>query len=215
MPSRSFLHAVLLGGYILASASVPSTPSSSEAAQEPFAMVFEAIYEKAEGPGGGAFNPLVVVGEEAKLPASPTAFGLPLKVISRGEARQAQLAWFLSVSKVEESENEIVVTYEKPYSAYFGKVRLAREGGAWKVASHDKYHSSSGGRFFYGKLYEGVTCRDGSEMSKRWNGYVDAVAAMQEKRPRKELEQLPEKCPGSVFPDVAAYEQAKKMGMIK
>jgi hypothetical protein len=44
------------------------------------------------------------------------------------------------------------------------------------VVDHKKSHSSSGSRFFYGELFDGVERRDGSEMAGRWT-YQQAMLA--------------------------------------
>ena len=176
-------------------------------------LAFETIYGKAEGPGGGPFNPNVVVSDKVPALNRPTAFNIPLAIKSRDEARNEQLAWFVYVSGISVSETGLELKYDKPYNGYYGTVKLANSGGAWTLLEHQTAHSSSGARMLYGKLYEGVACRDGVEMALRWNGYIDAVEASKAKRPRKEHHELPTTCPGKVFPDVNAYILAKQLGI--
>ncbi len=197
----------------LCNASESSAPKNS--LDTALIIAFETIYGKAEGAGGGPFNPLVVVSDEVQAFKSASAFNIPLVIKSRDEAKNEQLAWFLYVSKISFSESELELKYDKPYNGKFGTVKLAKTGDAWALLDHQVMHSSSGARMFYGKLYEDVKCKDGAEMALRWNGYIDAIEAFTAKRPRKELKDLPTKCPGKVFPDVAAYLQAKQLGIAK
>ncbi len=178
-------------------------------------IAFETIYEKAEGAGGGPFNPIVVVSDEVQSIRSASAFKIPLVIKNRDEAKSEQLAWFLYISSISFSEAALEMHYDKPYNGKFGSVKLTKTGGTWVLLDDQVMHSSSGARMFYGKLYEGVKCKDGAEMALRWNGYIDAVEAYTAKRPRKELKDLPTKCPGKTFPDVAAYLQAKQLGIAK
>ncbi len=178
-------------------------------------LAFETIYEKAEGPGGGPFNPVLVIADNVQPLDGVSAFKIPLVIKSRNTAKNEQLAWFLYVSKISFTETELELKYDKPYNGKFGTVKLAKTGETWALVDHQAMHSSSGARMFYGELYEGVTCKDGAEMALRWNGYIDAIEAFTAKRPRKELKDLPSKCAGDVFPDVAAYLQAKQLGIVK
>jgi hypothetical protein len=175
----------------------------------------EVIYEKAEGPGGVAFAPVIVVADTVPALANARAFDVPAVVKTRAQAREEQLAWFLYLSSVEETADTIKVSYMKPYNGNMGSVLLNRTDGKWVVAENKKMHSSSGARYFYGELYSDTKCRNGSDMAKRWNFYVDALDAMAAKRARTALADMPSNCRGEVFPDVVAYQQAKKIGLIK
>jgi hypothetical protein len=107
--------------------------------------------------------------------------------------------------------DQVAVSYSTPYNGSYGKVVLARANGTWTIQQHDKMHSSSGARGFYGELYDGVDCRDGTEMARRWNSYIDAMAAIREGRKRADVEALPTTCPGREFPDVASRRQMMKL----
>ena len=101
------------------------------------------------------------------------------------------------------------------YNGKYGTATFSKTDGQWTVQDHQRMHSSSGARNFYGELYEGTDCRDGSEMAKRWNTYKDAMEAAMARRARSPESALPSTCPGKEFPDVAAYKQFKAMGLNK
>ena len=134
---------------------------------------------------------------------------------TREAAKAEQLAWFVYVSKITLGPDQASVAYQTPYNGKYGTATFSKTDGQWTVQDHQRMHSSSGARNFYGELYEGTDCRDGSEMAKRWNTYKDAVEAAMARRPRSAESALPSTCPGKEFPDVAAYKQFKAMGLNK
>ena len=135
------------------------------------------------------------------------------KVIHRPAARTGLEG--LEPCKVTLGPEQASVTYQTPYNGKYGTFTLSKTDGNWSIQDHQQMHSSSGARYFYGELYEGVACRDGSEMAKRWNMYKDAVEAAMARRARTPEDALPSTCPGKEFPDVASYKQFKAMRLNK
>lgn len=178
-------------------------------------LALEAIHQEPKGLDGSPFQPVIVLADKVAGVTAVKVFDTPAAVKSRGQARDGQLAWFVYLSGIDAAPAQLTVTYSTPYNGRFGTVIVRSTEGAWAVSDHQKAHSSSGARFFYGELYEGVTCRSGSEMARRWNMYADAVAAMNAKRPSTPLSELSTTCAGDTFPDVIAYQQAKALGVIK
>jgi len=174
-------------------------------------IALQAIYEKPQGPGATLFKPIIVTADNLPNLGSVTVFDTPVSVKSRADAREEQLAWFLYISKIESTPDGLTLAYGKPYNGKSGTVILKNAGGVWEVADHKQMHSSSGARYFYGELYDGVKCRNGSEMARRWTMYVDVIDAMTAKRARTPEADLPTKCPGDTFPDVLSYQQMKKL----
>jgi hypothetical protein len=177
-------------------------------------LTLEQVFDKPVEGGPSTVRPIVSA-PELTLPANITAFGVPLTLKSRDAAKSEQLAWFVYVSKVASGPDQASVAYQTPYNGKYGTVTLVKTDGQWAIQDHQRMHSSSGARFFYGELYEGTDCRDGSEMAQRWNTYKDALEAAMARRARTAEDALPSTCPGKEFPDVAAYKQFKAMGLNK
>ncbi len=190
-------------------ATSPPVDAAIVAAALPVAL--EAVYEKPQGFGTAPFTPVVVWAEGLTVPATLRVFDTPVTLRSRAQARDEQRAWFVYLGSVTQTPEGLQLRYSKPYNGQGGTVTLKLEDGAWKAVSNSKMHSSSGARAFYGELYDGVKCRDGSEMALRWNGLIDAIDAMRTRRERKSDADLPKSCPGDSFPEVAAYRQMKML----
>lgn len=170
---------------------------------EALALSLQAVYEKPQGLNGAPFQPTIVTAPGLPGIAPVTVFGTEAIVRTRAEAREAQLAWFVYLSKLEATPEGALIEYDKPYGAQFGTLRLKQEGGVWLLAEHEKMRSSSGARLFYGELYNDIPCRDGTEMARRWV------------MPRGAPPAAPAVCPAEEFPEVAAYRQAKRLGLIR
>ena len=134
----------------------PQAAAQASIAQAPAAaaltVAFESIYEKAEGPDGSAFNPVVVVPDDFNAFKQASAFGIPLVIKNRSTTRVEQLAWFLYVSELTSSTNAITMHYDKPYHAQSGTTTLKNETGQWLEADHHTMHSTSVARFVAGML---------------------------------------------------------------
>ena len=177
-------------------------------------LTLEQVFDKPVEGGPSTVRPIVAA-PDVTLPANLTAFGAPLTLKSREVAKSEQLAWFVYVSKITLGPDQASVAYQTPYNGKFGTATLTKTDGQWAVQDHQRMHSSSGARFFYGELYEGTDCRDGSEMAKRWNTYKDAMEAAMARRARTAEDALPSTCPGKEFPDAVAYRQYKAMMLNK
>lgn len=177
-------------------------------------LTLEQVFDKPVEGGPSTVRPIVSA-PDVILPANLTAFGVPLTLKTRDAAKSGQLAWFVYVSKVALGPDQASVAYQTPYNGKYGTVMLAKTDGQWAIQDHQRVHSSSGARNFYGELYEGTDCRDGSEMAQRWNTYKDAMEAALTRRARTPENALPSTCPGKEFPDVIAYRQYKAMGLDK
>lgn len=177
-------------------------------------LTLEQVFDKPVDGGPSTGRPIVAA-PDVTLPANLTAFGQPLSLKTREAAKAEQLAWFVYVSKITLGPDQASVVYQTPYNGKYGTATFSKTDGQWTVQDHQRMHSSSGARNFYGELYEGTDCRDGSEMAKRWNTYKDAMEAAMARRARSPESALPSTCPGKEFPDVAAYKQFKAMGLNK
>ena len=188
--------------------------ADSDGLSKAISVSLENIFNKPVEGGPSTIRPIVSA-PDVTLPLDITAFGLPISIKTRDDAKTEQLAWFVYISKVAFGPEQASVAYQTPYNGKYGTFTLSRTDGNWTIQDHQQMHSSSGARFFYGELYEGVDCRDGSEMAARWNMYKDAMEAAMTRRARTAENALPSTCPGKEFPDVAAYKQSKAMGLIK
>lgn len=177
-------------------------------------LTLEQVFDKPVDGGPSTVRPIVAA-PDVTLPANLTAFGLPLSLKTRDAAKAEQLAWFVYISKVTLGSDQASVAYQTPYNGKFGTATFSKTDGQWTVQDHQRMHSSSGARFFYGELYEGTDCRDDSEMAKRWNTYKDAMEAAMARRPRSAESALPSTCPGKEFPDVLSYKQYKSIMLNK
>jgi len=140
-----------------------------------------------------------------------TVFDRPVRLLTPAEAKEQQLAYFVQVTLSSPAPGQVVVQYSHPAPAYFGALTLTQEGGGWTVSQNKSYHSSSGARGFYGKMYEGVKCKDGSEMALRWNSYIEYFKAVRSGQASSKPADPSPTCPGPEFPEVAAYQQMQKL----
>lgn len=177
---------------------------------EALSIALQAMYDKPVGVNGRPFTPTIVIAEGVPLPQPLTVFGVEAALRTRAQAREAQLAWFVYLARIAQTPEGWLIDYQQPHGARFGTLRVRREGEDWVLGEQEKMRSSFGARLFYGELYEGVTCRPGSEMAQRWAMQRDAMGMAGAGAASSE----PVRCPGDEFPEVAAYRQARRLGLI-
>jgi hypothetical protein len=207
---RLLRHAAVL---LCAASSVARIHAEPVTSGSEWLLLVSPAVEAIDGPPKEEFKakykPVVLAGRNLEVGSAGTAYGAPIRVVSRDQLRDEQLAYFIWFTRVEIDGDKAKVLYEQPSSGHFGNVMLARQEGSWKVTEKREAHSSSGARDSYGSLYDGVTCRDGTEMSGRWNYYRTMMQAMAERKPFDYKASVPEVCPGSEFPEVTQYRKAK------
>lgn len=180
---------------------------------EALSLALQAVYEKPGGMNAASFQPTIVMADGLPRLGRVTVFGSDAVVRTRAEAREAQLAWFVYLERSETTPDGWLIEYQQPSGARFGSVRVKREGEGWVLGELEKMRSSSGARLFYGELYQDEKCRPGSEMARRWAMQRDATGAAG--AGAASSEGVPASCPGEEFPEVAAYRQAKRLGLIR
>lgn len=206
--------AILISLLHMPAYAAPDATTDADGLSKAISVSLENIFNKPVAGEPSTVRPIVSA-PGITLPADITAFGQPITIKTRDDVRSEQLAWFVYVSKVTLGPEQASVAYQTPYNGKYGTFTLSKTDGNWAIQDHQQMHSSSGARYFYGELYEGVDCRDGSEMAKRWNMYKDAVEAAMARRARMPEDALPSTCPGREFPDVASYKQFKAMRLNK
>lgn len=201
-------------GLLLASAAqaAPLTPAEQSRLA---GLMIEAVDGKAPA-DRAAYRPVLVIDDGLPMIGGVTAFGAPVTVLSRTQARDQQRAYFIKLSKLsnlEKTADGVVLIYGRLATAQSGRITFVRDGDGWKIAGHDSDHSSSGARYGYGELYDGVACRDGTEMAQRWNTAVQMQKAIEAGKSFKDAlsVEAPAKCPGKEFPEVAVYRDMKAM----
>jgi hypothetical protein len=120
----------------------------------------------------GNLQPLLVLGPEMKFGkkiSSQSFIHLTLQ-----ELVDRQEAVFILINKAhpDADRTSLYVYYDIPSNASFGILKVHPKKGLLIAETYDSYRSSSGAREIYGRLYEGVTCRDNTEMAYRWSYYV-------------------------------------------
>lgn len=192
-----------------AAASAPESPPSTE-----WLPLVVPVVEHLDGVPKEEFKakyrPVVLAGRGLAVGEVGAAHGTPIRMLTTTQAREEQLAHFLWITKAEVNGDTAKVSFQRPSSAHSGTVTLAREAGAWKVTDVRQIHSSSLGRLMYGSLYNGTTCRDGTEMAERWNFYVSMIKALQARQPFDPKAPVDKVCPGTEFPEVIAWRAATK-----
>lgn len=93
--------------------------------------------------------------------------------VTQQELVAKQEAVFILVTKAapDLESNALYVDYDMPSNASYGVLKVYPKDGVLVAETEDSFRSSSGARATYGKLYEGVACRDNTEMAYRWNYY--------------------------------------------
>jgi hypothetical protein len=161
-----------------------------------------------------AINPhrpvVVVLDDKGPQLIAVSAFGEPVTVMSRAQARDEQRAWFVSLGPVTEVPGGLRIVLSQPATGSGNTLVLNRSGQGWSITSNESWHSSSGARYFFGEMYEGVACRDDTEMAQRWRFTEEAVEPLAAHKPMLSRPSSG-KCLGAEFPDVEAYRTMKRM----
>lgn len=143
-----------------------STQELIEALTQRFAKVLRAGPTR-DAPGGDA---AVVLLEGKALNLSTKLQSVPgMRVLSKEQLVAEQRANFIIVSQLGMQGPDILIDYETPNNASFGTLRVKEQDGKLVFKAEDSYRSSSGARATYARLYGGLPCRDGSEMSYRFD----------------------------------------------
>lgn len=156
------------------------------------------------------YRPVLVTDAALPSPHGIASFGKAVTVLTREQVRQQQLAWFVELKVSAQDADAVTLTYVDPATAHFGKLFYAKVDGKWALSKREDGHSSSGARNYYGALYEGVACKDGTEMAERWSWQAEMVKTLQAGKPLDPKAKPAPTCPGDEFPEVAAYRAAKK-----
>ena len=116
-------------------------------------------------------KPLVVLGPKLKFGKKMTSQSFTH--LTQQELVAQQQAVFILINKAypDPEHTALFVEYDIPSNASFGILKVHPKAGVLIAETTDSFRSSSGARATYGKLYEGVACRDDSEMAYRWNYY--------------------------------------------
>lgn len=170
-------------------------------------LAIEEIDGKPRPELAAKYKPTILVDKSLQGITDISAFGVPVTVKKRDDIRLEQLAWFTAISLKEQGVNKAVLTYVRPSSGHFGNLLILKSENAWRIEKHEKSHSSSGARNFYGKLYDGVPCRDGTEMSERWNIYSEMMKDIMAGKKPDTSKPVGKTCPGPDFPEVAQYRK--------
>lgn len=116
-------------------------------------------------------KPLLVLGSALKFGAKIKSSSFTHLTQQELVAQQQAVFILITNASPDAERNALYVHYDIPSNASFGVLRVYPENGVLAVEVKDSFRSSSGARATYGKLYEGVACRDGTEMAYRWNYY--------------------------------------------
>jgi hypothetical protein len=116
-------------------------------------------------------KPLLVLGPALKFGKKITS--QTFTHLTRQELVAQQQAVFLLVIKAapDPERSALYVEYDIPSNASYGVLKVYPKDGGLVTEVTDSFRSSSGARATYGELYEGVACRDDTEMAYRWNYY--------------------------------------------
>lgn len=131
----------------------------------------KALGHRFSAPGTADAKPLLVLGPELKF--GTKMMSKSFIHLTQQELVAQQQAVFIRINKAypDPEHNAVFVHYDIPSNASFGTLKIYPKEGVLVTETIDSYRSSSGARATYGKLYEGVACRDNSEMAYRWNHY--------------------------------------------
>jgi hypothetical protein len=142
-------------------------------------QIFSAVVARFKKPLVHRFNPAATVEQKPLLVLGPALkFGKKMASQSFTHLTQQELvaqqqAVFILITKAypDPERSALYVEYDIPGNASFGVLKVYPADGVLVTEVKDSYRSSSGARATYGKLYEGVACRDNTEMAYRWNYY--------------------------------------------
>lgn len=192
-------------------ASLPVLAQDAPAPSTAWLALVAPIVERLDGPPKAElkakYQPVVVAGKNLAVGDAGTSYGVPIRVIDLAQVRSEQLAYFTLISGVKTDDGKANVTYSTPGSGHSGTVVLERRGDAWVVSDVRQAHSSSGARVLFGSLYDGVACRDGTEMAGRWSYQAAMMTTLLAGKKFDPSAEVPKICPGTEFPEVAAYRK--------
>jgi hypothetical protein len=120
-------------------------------------------------------------------------------IMPQADVVAAQLASFASLSNLMVDGEHAVMRYDIPASDRSGEIRFRKKAGRWHKTTRNEQRSSGRARAYYGKLYMGAVCRNGTEMAYRWNYLLSRRAPS-----------YPGTCPGTTFPDVVVYLEGQQ-----
>ncbi|MBX9816385.1 MAG: hypothetical protein K2X79_00070 [Burkholderiaceae bacterium] len=141
--------------------------------------IFSTVVNKFKKPLMHRFNPATAGAQKPLLVLGPALkFGKKVKSESFTHLTQQELvaqqeAVFILITNAypDVERNALYVEYDIPSNASFGVLTVSPRDGVLVAEVKDSFRSSSGARATYGKLYDGVPCRDNTEMAYRWNYY--------------------------------------------
>lgn len=133
----------------------------------------KSLLHRFNSAAAGERKPLLVLGP--KLTFSTKIKSQSFIHLTQQELVAQQQAVFILITKAHPDleRNALYVEYDIPSNASYGVLKVHPENGVLVAEIEDSYRSSSGARATYGKLYDGVACRDNTEMAYRWNYYED------------------------------------------
>jgi hypothetical protein len=136
-------------------------------------------------------KPLLVLGPALKFGKKMTSESFTH--LTRQELVAQQHAVFLLVTKAapDPERSALYVEYDIPSNASFGVLKVYPKDGGLVTEVTDSFRSSSGARATYGEMYEGVACRDDTEMAYRWTYY--------------ESKRTTGRCPGTTFTEFEGW----------
>lgn len=136
-------------------------------------------------------RPLLVLGPALKFGKKITSQSFTH--LTRQELVAQQQAVFLLVTNARPDleRSALYVDYDIPSNASYGVLKVYPKDGGLVAEVEDSFRSSSGARATYGELYEGVVCRDDTEMAYRWTYYQDKRASGH--------------CPGTTFTEFEGW----------
>jgi hypothetical protein len=116
-------------------------------------------------------KPLLVLGPAIKFSAKVKSQSFTHLTQQELVAQQEAVFVLIKSTHRDAERNALYVQYDIPSNASYGVLKVYPKDGVLVAERTDSYRSSSGARATYGQLYEGVACRDNSEMAYRWNTY--------------------------------------------
>ncbi len=142
-------------------------------------QIFSTIVNRFKKPLQHRFDPAATGDQKPVLLLGPAlTFGKRMVSKSFTHVTQQELvakqeAVFILITKAapDLESNALYVDYDIPSNASFGVLKVYPKDGVLVAETEDSFRSSSGARATYGKLYDGVACRDNTEMTYRWNYY--------------------------------------------
>lgn len=111
-------------------------------------------------------DPIVLLNKsDTKLASTISVFGNKMRVLNSAEIVKQQITHFITIASIKKQDDGILIEWQRPMKARFGKALISQADGHLVYKKIENFHSGSMGRSVMRELYQGVSCRDETQLA--------------------------------------------------